>query len=198
MSKRMKVLVSVLVAVVLLTVGGAATVMANDDGPTATDNETGRKGHQALLAEVVEILQVEYGYTDLTVDDLEAAFEQAQQEMREEAFLNETGRKGHQALLARVVEILIAQDEADQYKQWWEARPEVLGLGLFGRGLDGPGLHGSPGPSGLRGAFGPPGKHKEAGPPGKHKGAGPPGLFGGGHGGGFGPRLPRPGNGNGQ
>jgi len=177
----MKVLVSVLVAVVLLTVGGAATVMANDDGPTATDNETGRKGHQALLAEVVEILQVEYGYTDLTVDDLEAAFEQAQQEMREEAFLN--------ALDKAVADGRIDEGDALEIKAWWEARPEVLGLGLFGRGLDGPGLHGSPGPSGLRGAFG---------PPGKHKGAGPPGLFGGGPGGGFGPRLPRPGNGNGQ
>ena len=178
MSKKMKVLVSVLVVVVLLTVGGAATVMANDDGPTATDNETGRKGHQALLAKVVGILQVEYGYTGLTVDDLEAAFDQAQQEMREDAFLS--------ALDKAVADGRIDEDDALAIKAWWEARPEVLGLGLFGRGLDGPGLHG------------PPGKHKGAGPPGKHKGAGPPGLFGGGPGGGFGPKLPRPGNGNGQ
>ena len=68
MPQRVKVLVSVLVAVVLLTVGGAATVMANDE-PTATDNETGRKGLQARVAEILGVSE----------EELVNAFEQAQQ-----------------------------------------------------------------------------------------------------------------------
>lgn len=107
MSKRIKVLVSVLVAVVLLTVGSAAAVMA-DDGSTATENETGRKG---LLARVAENLGV-------TEEELSNAFEQARQEVREEAFiryLNKAMEKG-----------LITQDEADEIIDWWENRPEAL------------------------------------------------------------------------
>ena len=107
MSKKMKVLVSVLVAVLLLSVGGVATVMA-DDGSTATDNETGSK---SLLARVAEIL-------DITEEDLVNAFRQARQEMREEAFVN---------YLDKAVEKgLITPEEADEIKEWWEQRPEDL------------------------------------------------------------------------
>jgi len=107
MSKKVKVLVSVLVAVVLLTVGGAAAVMA-DDGSTATDNETGRKG---LLARVAENL----GITD---EELANAFKQARQEMREEAFIR---------YLDKAVEDgLITQQEANEIREWWEQRPEAI------------------------------------------------------------------------
>jgi len=103
----MKVLVSVLVAVVLLSVGGAATVMA-DDGSTSTDNETGRKG---LLARVAEILGI-------PSDSLTSAFEQARREMREEAFIR---------YLDKAVEKgLIDEEEADEIKEWWEQRPEEI------------------------------------------------------------------------
>ena len=71
MSKRVKVLVSVLAAVVLLTVGSVTAVMAND-GSTATDNETGRKGLQARVAENL-------GVTD---EELASAFREARQEDR--------------------------------------------------------------------------------------------------------------------
>jgi len=107
MSKKVKVLVSVLVAVVLLTVGGAAAVMA-DDGSTATDNETGRKG---LLARVAENL----GITD---EELANAFKQAQQEMREKAFIRYLDKA--------VEEGLITPEEADEIKGWWVQRPESI------------------------------------------------------------------------
>ena len=83
MPKRMKVFVSVLVAVLLLTVGGVATVMADggstatvmaDGGSTATDNETGRNGFQARVAGILGIPQ----------EDLVAAFGQAREEQREQ------------------------------------------------------------------------------------------------------------------
>lgn len=107
MSKRMKVFVAVLVAILMLTVGGAATVMA-DDGSTATENETGRKGLQARVAEILGIPS----------DNLTSAFEQAQQEMREEAFIRYLDKA--------VEEGLITQQEADEIIEWLEQRPESL------------------------------------------------------------------------
>ena len=106
MSKRMKVLIAVLVAV-LLTAGGAATVMA-DDGSTATSNTTNTRG---LLARVAGIL-------DIPQEDLANAFEQARQEMRGEAFIK---------YLDKAVEKeLITQQEADEINEWWEQKPEAL------------------------------------------------------------------------
>jgi len=125
MSKKMKVLVSVLVAVLLLSVGGIATVMA-DDGSTATDNETGENG---LLARVAEIL-------DITEDDLVNAFRQARQEMRDQAFISYLDKA--------VDKGLITPEEADEIQEWWEQRPEgldnlpprcFLNKGLLGRNV---------------------------------------------------------------
>jgi len=108
MSQKVKVLVSVLVVVILLTVGGTATVMANDES-TAIDDETGRKGLQARVAEILGVSE----------EELVNAFEQAQQEMRGEAFIS---------YLDKAVENgLITQDEADEIADWWLNRPEAVG-----------------------------------------------------------------------
>ena len=112
MSKRMKFLVSVLVAVVLLTVGGIATVMA-DDGSTLTSNTTSTNG---LLVRVAEKLGV-------TEEELSSVFKQARQEMREEAAIR--------ALAKAVEKGRITEEEASEIKGWWEQRPEVLESGLF-------------------------------------------------------------------
>ena len=99
MSRKVKVLVSVLVAAVLLTVGGATAAMAQ--GEPALAAEPGTKGYLAtgveprvgfgqssgnagdnmttgLLARVAEKLGI-------TQEELVSAFKEAQQEMREEA-----------------------------------------------------------------------------------------------------------------
>ena len=102
MSKRMRVLIAVLVAVVLLTVGSAAVVMA-DDGSTATANTTNTKG---LLARVAEIL-------DIPQEDLANAVEQARQEMKEEA-PNQAMEKG-----------LITEEQTNRIKERWESRLEA-------------------------------------------------------------------------
>jgi len=128
MSKKVKVLVSVLVAVVLLTMGGTATVLAQEGEPAptpepsttalmATANTTG------LLARVAEKLGV-------TEEELTNAFKQAQQEIRDEAFfkyLDKAVEKG-----------LIDEGEAEAIKGWWGQRPEVLDSGLL------PGVFGAP------------------------------------------------------
>ena len=107
MSKKVKVLVSVLVAVVLLTVGGAAAVMA-DDGSTATDNETGRKG---LLARVAENL----GITD---EELANAFKQARQEMREECQAT-----GNCTILRE--RVMFRDQWKEKRQEWIEKRQEI-------------------------------------------------------------------------
>jgi len=72
MSKKFKVLVSVLVAVVLLTVSGTAVAMAQDE-PDA-DPQLEVKG---LLVGIAERLGI-------TQEQLVAAFDQVRQEMRED------------------------------------------------------------------------------------------------------------------
>jgi len=127
MSKKVKVLVSVLVAVVLLTVGGAATVVAQNDGPTpipepstktlmVTANTTGLLARVALILEIPE-------------EDLTSAFKQAQQEMRQEAFIR--------FLDKAVEEGRLTQEEADGTKEWREQKPEALDPALFPHALRG-------------------------------------------------------------
>ena len=122
MSQRVKVLVSVVVVVALLTVGGTATVMAQDEPtqeepvqeePVQEEPELApSSGANCLLDRVAEILGI-------SREELVNAFEQAQQEMGEEAFssyLDEAVEKG-----------LITQDEADEIADWWLNRPEAAG-----------------------------------------------------------------------
>ena len=120
MSKRMKVLVSVMVAMLLLTVGIAVPVMAQEK-PTPTPEPSTKifmvtANTTGLLARVAEIL-------DISEEDLINAFKQAQQEMRQEAF--------NQTLDKAVEEGLLTQDEAEEIKEWWGQKPEVLDRGLL-------------------------------------------------------------------
>jgi len=114
MSKRMKVIVSVLVAILLLTVGVTATVMAQEE-PTTPAPQAEENG---LLARVAEIL-------DISQEDLVNAFKQAREEMQEEAFIK--------SLDKAVERGLITQKEADKIKGWWEQKPETIRPNLFQR-----------------------------------------------------------------
>lgn len=113
MSKKVKVLVSVLVVVVLLTVGGVATVMAQEE-PTPPSEESPK----GLLARVAGIL-------DIPQEELTGAFKQAKQEMREEALIRYLDKA--------VEEGRITQEEADEIKAWYEQKPEVLDGSLLRR-----------------------------------------------------------------
>lgn len=111
MSKRVKVLVSLLVAVLMLVASGTAVAMAQEEEEPAPPVES-----NGLFTRVAEIL-------DIPEEDLIDAFGQARQEMREEVFLN--------ALDKAVGEGIITQEEADELKEWWEQKPDVLDQGLF-------------------------------------------------------------------
>ena len=138
MSKKIKVIISVLVAVVVLTVGGAATVMA--DGEATPPPEAGAG---CLLARVAQILGIPQ-------EDLTSAFEQAREEIREECCIGageqvqqrireESGIRSREQVQEQVgeealIRVLdravgkgyIGEEEAEEIKQWWEQRPEVM------------------------------------------------------------------------
>ena len=110
MSKKAKILVSVLAAVILLAAGGAATVMAQDE-PTeeaVTTSETGTGGLMARVAGILGISQ----------DELANAFKQARQDMRDEAI--------DRAIDKAVQEGLIDEAEAGEIRGWLAEKPEAI------------------------------------------------------------------------
>ena len=116
MSKKVKVLISVLVVALLLTVGATATVMAEGEEET-TPPEARAKG---LLERVADILEIDK-------EDLIDAFKQAQQEMRGEAFISRLNQA--------VEEGYITQGQADEIRNWWGQKPEVIEPGMVQRAL---------------------------------------------------------------
>jgi len=106
MSKKVKVLISVLLVALLLTVGATATVMAEGEEETAPPPEAGTNG---LLERVAGILGIDE-------EDLSNAFGQARQEMCEDAFTSHINQA--------VEEGLITQEQADEILEWWLQRPD--------------------------------------------------------------------------
>jgi hypothetical protein len=110
-------------AVIVLAVGvmGGVAYAQSD----STDGSTGK----TLLARVATILGIDQ-------QKLEDAFTQAQNEMRNEEL---------DARLKSLVEQgKLTQEQADQYEQWWQSRPDVsleigpggrMGRGGFGGGF---------------------------------------------------------------
>jgi hypothetical protein len=131
MSKKMKILIAVLVAILTLTVSGAMAVLAQDDDETEFDEEelieetnepmpglrmfAAALAPDKLLSRVSDILGI-------SEEDLSDAFTQAKQEMMaercEEAF--------YEFLDRAVAEELLTEEEAQDIKEWWEQRPEAL------------------------------------------------------------------------
>ena len=106
MSKKLKVLISAMVVALLLTVGATVTVMAEGEAETTPPPEV---SENALLERVAAILGIDE-------EDLVNAFEQAQQEMCEEAFINRLNQA--------VEEGLITREQADEIIEWWLEKPD--------------------------------------------------------------------------
>ena len=126
MSKRVKVLISALVVALLLAVGAATTVMAQGEEETTPPPESSEKG---LLERVGDILGIEE-------EDLIDAFEQAQQEIWDDAFISRLDKA--------VEEGYITQEQADGIREWWGQKPEFMEPGMFQHTLRFramPGLH---------------------------------------------------------
>jgi len=107
MSRKAKVLISLLAAVLLLTVSAAATVMAEGEEEETTPPAEAAEG--SLMNRVADILGIEK-------EDLISAFEQAQQEIREEDFISRINEA--------VEEERITQEQADEIIEWWLEKPD--------------------------------------------------------------------------
>ena len=117
MSKTLKVLISILVAALLLTMAGVTMVMAEGEEETTPPSEASAKGFLERVADILEIDQ----------EDLIDAFKQAKQEMKEEAFINRLNQA--------VAEGRITQEQADEIMEWWKLKPEVIKPGMVERAL---------------------------------------------------------------
>ncbi len=137
MSKKIRVILSALAAVMVLTLGGAAAVFAQEGEDTLPDEETTIEadGPAVDLEELLPLIQQFMpntendgllakvaGILDIPEADLKEAFQQARQEMMqakwEDAF--------QQALIRALEAGLITQEEADEIRAWWTQKPDVL------------------------------------------------------------------------
>ena len=118
-SKKLAIVVAVAVVVLAGSIGGAVVAQNGDDSQTEAQ-------HEALLGKVCEIYQEKSGVA-IDQEVLRDAFAQAQAEMRTEALQNR--------LESLVEEGKISEDEAGQYFDWWQSRPDVpVGFGFGGHG----------------------------------------------------------------
>jgi hypothetical protein len=142
--KMKKPLIIALIATVTTIGITAGVVFAQDDQDTSPP-----VGPQqgALLDKVAQIYEENTGVA-LDTQALKDAFIQAGEELRAEALDNN---------LAKLVEQgVITQEQADQFKEWWQAKPDTLPERPFFRG--GWGGHFGPGGMGMGPGMGFPGR----------------------------------------
>ena len=130
------VLVTVLATVVL--VGSITGVVLAQNG----DDSQPKAGPVALLERVCGIYEENTGVA-IDPQQLQEAFARAQSEMRAEALKDR--------LQSLVGEGKLTQEQADQYLEWWQSRPDVSA----GFGVRGPGLRCMGGPHGWGGLCAP-------------------------------------------
>jgi hypothetical protein len=121
MSKKMKVLISLLVAVLVFTIGGTAMALAQEDEDEEEELVTGVEAN-GLLSKIAEIL-------DIPEDELKEAFVQARKELSEERF----EAAFYELIDKAEEEELITPEEAEAIREWWEQKPEALDPALLRR-----------------------------------------------------------------
>jgi predicted secreted protein len=108
MSKKVKIILSVLLVVVVLTAGVVSVALAQTPPPPQPQPEG-----KGLLARVAEILG-----GNVTEQRLIDAFKQANMQVREEAI--------EKALTRAAENGRITKEQANQIRQWWQQRPAAL------------------------------------------------------------------------
>ena len=124
MSKKMKVLISLLVAVLVFTIGGTAMALAQEDEDEEEELVTGVAAN-GLLSKIAQIL-------DIPEDELREAFAQAREELREEKF----EATFYELIDKAEEEELITPEEAEAIREWWEQKPEALDPALLQRAFN--------------------------------------------------------------
>ena len=127
MWRRKKFIVAAILVAVMLTVGIGGVVLAADNGD---DNQTETK-RGVLVDRALEIYEEQTGVA-IDKDVLKDAFAQAKGELRDEALQSRLDKL--------VADGVITQEEADEYLEWWQSKPDVSnGFGLHGHGRVGMG-----------------------------------------------------------
>ena len=108
-------------------IAGGIVAAANDSSSNTEDQSQPSDRHEALLDRACAIYEEQTGVA-MDSGQLKDALDQARSEMQDEAL--------ESRLQNLVDEDKITQEEADQYLQWWQSRPDIeLPLpGLGGRG----------------------------------------------------------------
>jgi hypothetical protein len=132
---KKKPLIITLIAIAATIGITTGLVFAQDEGDATQPGAQ----HEAILERVCQIYEDNTGVA-IDAQELQDAFAQAQDEMMAEAMQNHLDKL--------VEEGVITQDQADQLKEWWEAKPEIS---LPGRPMlrGGPGGRFGPGPGGF-------------------------------------------------
>ena len=126
MWRSKKFIIAVVLATVALVGGARGAVLAQNG--TAGESQP-QLQRAALLDRVCEIYEDNTG-TAIDPEVLKDAFAQAQGEMRTEAMQNRLQKLVEQGK--------ITQEQADQYQEWQQSRPDVpLGYGFKGHGRTG-------------------------------------------------------------
>jgi uncharacterized membrane protein len=131
--KNRKWVIPVVVASVLLIggiTGGLVVAANNSSSNTTAGNQTqAADRYQALLDRACAIYEEKTG-TAIDSEQLKDALDQAQGDLEEEAL---------ESRLQNLVDNgQMTQEEADQYLEWWQSRPDIE-LPLPGLGGHGPG-----------------------------------------------------------
>ena len=109
---------------------GGVVATANDSSSNTEDQSQIADRYQALLDRACAIYEEETAVA-MDSEQLKDALDQAQSEMQDEAL---------ESWLQNLVdEGKITQEEADQYLEWWQSRPDIE-LPLPGLGGHGPGV----------------------------------------------------------
>lgn len=121
---RSKKFIAITLATVLVVGSTVGVVLAADNGDE--DGSLPEARPEALLDRVCAIYQENTGVA-IDPQALQDAFAEAQNEMRDEAldsYLQNLVEQGE-----------ITQEQADQYLEWWQSRPDVpIGFGFRGHG----------------------------------------------------------------
>jgi len=137
MWKRKWLVIGILLPILIVgSISGAVLAQTEDGGEIQPEDR-----YQALLDRVCAIYEENTGVA-LDPEQLEGALDQARREMRDEALEGK--------LQGLVDEGMISQEEADQYLEWWQDRPDIELPGPKGRGfrgdmMGGRGFHGRDG-----------------------------------------------------
>lgn len=119
-NKKVVLLSAVAIAVLIASVAAGVTFAQGGGGSGAKPGN-----NTALMDKVCEIYEENTGVA-LDTDELKAAYTQAQEEMQSEAMQSR--------LQDLVTQGKITQEQADQYLQWWNSKPDISLLELPGGG----------------------------------------------------------------